>query len=42
MDKKKSKNNIQDLDLSADNRHSIGRQPILLVFFRKNILEMFF
>jgi hypothetical protein len=30
---KKSINNIQHLDLSANSQHSIGRQLILLVFF---------
>jgi hypothetical protein len=35
MYKKKSIINIQDLDLSATSRHSIGRQPILRVIYRK-------
>jgi hypothetical protein len=33
MDKKKSTNNIQDLGLSAASQQSIGRQPILVVYF---------
>jgi hypothetical protein len=42
MDKKKSIINIQDLDLSATSRHSIGGQPILRVIYRKlSILESF-
>jgi hypothetical protein len=35
MDKKKSIINIQDLGLLAASQHSVGRQPILQVIFRK-------
>jgi hypothetical protein len=33
MEEKKSISNIQDLGLSAASRQSIGRQPILVVYF---------
>jgi hypothetical protein len=43
MDKKRSIINIQDLDLSAASRHSIGGQLILRVIYRKfSILKKFF
>ena len=35
---KKVINNIQDLDLFVDNRHCIGKQPILLFFSNKKII----
>jgi hypothetical protein len=42
MDQKKSIINIQDLDLLAASRHSIGGQPILRVIYRNIIfLEKF-
>jgi hypothetical protein len=39
---KKSINNSQDLDLSAASQHSIGRQPIQLVIFRKTLFLAIF
>jgi hypothetical protein len=47
MDKKRSINNIQVLDLLVDSQQFIGRQPILLVIFRiylvlvKNNFDLF-
>jgi hypothetical protein len=43
MDKKKSIINIQDLGLSAASQHSIDRQQIVWVIFRKlSILDFYF